>query len=152
MRFPRKDELKEEDRGDYRRSRGGSGAFPLYSDQELVRFRTVHGPPGELSIRFQVARPGCRGKAGREATPHQPGETRRSQVPSEDLHSSRRGGSPTTGFRECVRRRNSTTFASVRECLVPCHSMRSPKNHRRSISINAGRNYRIKFNFNFNLS
>ena len=85
MRFPRKDELKEEDRGDYRMSRGGSGAFPLYSKQELVRVRAVHGPPPwELSILLHVARPGCRGKAGRGATPLQPAETRRRQVPSED--------------------------------------------------------------------
>ena len=152
MRAPRKDEPEEEVRRDYRRSRGGSGAFPLYSEQDLVRFRAVHGPPGELSERLHVARPGCRGKAGREATPLQPAETRRSQLPSEDLRSSRSVGSPSTSFRECVRRRNSTTFASVRVCLVPCHSMRSPKNHRRSISIDAGRNYRIIFNFNFKLS
>ena len=66
--------------------------------------------------------------------------------------SSRSAGSPTTSVLVCVRRRNSTNFASVRECLVPCHSTRSPKNHRRSISIDAGRNYRIIFNFNFNLS
>ena len=44
-RAPRKDEPEEEDRRDYRRSRGGSGAFPLYSEQELVRVRAVHGPP-----------------------------------------------------------------------------------------------------------
>ena len=84
MRAPRKDEPEEEDRRDYRRSRGGSGAFPLYSEQELVRVRVVHGPPGELSIRLHVAWLGCRGKAGRGATPLQPAETRRRQVPSED--------------------------------------------------------------------
>ena len=43
-RAPRKDEPEEEDRRDYRRSRGGSGAFPLYSEQELVRARAVNGP------------------------------------------------------------------------------------------------------------
>ena len=64
----------------------------------------------------------------------------------------RSAGSPTTSVRECVRRRNSTTFASVRECLVPFHSTRSPKNHRRSMSIDAGRNYSIIVNFKFNLS
>ena len=83
MRAPRKDEPEEEDRRDYRRSRGGSGAFPLYSEQELVRVRAVHDPPGERSIRLHVARPGCREKVGRGAT-LQPAETRRRQVPSED--------------------------------------------------------------------
>ena len=43
-RAPRKDEPEEEDLRDYRRSRGGSGAFPLYSGHELVRARAVNGP------------------------------------------------------------------------------------------------------------
>ena len=71
----------------YRRSRSGSGASPLYSKQQLVHVRAVHGSPptaGELSMRLHVARPGCRGKAGRGATPLQPAETRRRQVPNED--------------------------------------------------------------------
>ena len=86
MRAPRKDDLEEEDRRDYRRSRGGSGALPLYSEQELVRVRAVHGPtpPWELSVRLHDAQPCCRGKEGRGATPLQPAETRRRQVPSED--------------------------------------------------------------------
>ena len=66
--------------------------------------------------------------------------------------SSRSAGSPITSFLKCVRRRTSTTFASVRECLVPCQSRRSPRNHRRSMSFDAGRNYRTIVNFNFNLS
>ena len=44
-RAPRKYEPEEEDHRDYRRSRGGSGAFPLYSEQKLVRARAVNGPP-----------------------------------------------------------------------------------------------------------
>ena len=83
MRAPRKVDLEEEDRRDYRRSRGGSAAFPLYSEQEVVRDRTPP-PPGERSIRLHVVRPGCGGKAGREAIPLQPAETRRRQVPCED--------------------------------------------------------------------
>ena len=84
MGAPRKEELEEEVGRDYRRIRGGSGAFPLYSERELVRVRAVHGPPGELSIRLHDVRPGCRGKAGRRAIHLQPAETRRRQVPSED--------------------------------------------------------------------
>ena len=93
------------------------------------------------------------------------GEKRKEELPSSRLQgpvvvkclvktecSSRLAGSPTTSVRECVRRRNSTTSASVRECLVPCHSTCSPKNHRRRMSIDAGRNYSIIVNFNFNLS
>ena len=84
MRAPRKDEPEEEDRCDNRRRRGENGAFPLYSEQKFVRVRAVHDPSGEHSIRLHVAQPGCRGKAGREATPLQPTENRRLQVPSED--------------------------------------------------------------------
>ena len=84
MRDPRKDEPEEEDRRDFRRSQGGSAAFHLYSEQERVRVRAVHDPPGEHSIRLHVARPGCRGKTGRGATHLQPAETRRRQVHSED--------------------------------------------------------------------
>ena len=88
-RAPRKDEPEEEDRRDYRRSRGGSGAFPLYSEQELVALGPSTAPPspglpGELWIRLHVACPGCKCKARIGATPLHPAETRRLQVPTEE--------------------------------------------------------------------
>ena len=109
-------------------------------------------PPGELSIRIHVARPAVGEKREDELPPSSQQRPVVVNCLVKTECSSRSSGSPTTSVRECLRRRSSTTFASVRECLVPCHSMRSPKNHRRSISIDAGRNYRIIFNFNFNLS
>ena len=152
MRAPRNVEPEEEDRRLFRSSRGGSGAFPLYSEQEIVRVRAVNGPPG--NFQYDSTSPGpAVGEKREEELP--PSSQQRPVVVKclvKTECSSRSAGSSTTSVREYVRRRSSTTFASVRECLVPCHSMRSPKNHRRSISIDAGRNYRIIFNFNFNLS
>ena len=69
MRAPRNDEPEEEDRRDYRWGRGGCGAFPLYSERELVRVRAVHGPPGELSIGIHVARPAVGEKREDELPP-----------------------------------------------------------------------------------
>ena len=147
MRAPRKVDLEEEDRRDYRRSRGGSAAFPLYSEQEVVRDRTPPPQPDPGNVQYDSTSPGQPvGEKWEEKL--SPSSQQRPIVVKclvKTECSSPSAGSPTTSVRECVRRRNSTTFASVRECLVPCQSMRSPKNHRRNIGFDAGRNYRIIF-------
>ena len=107
-----------------RRARGGgSSRLPEESRWERrlpplqrARARPRSGRPRPPRVTFNTnprRPPGCRGKAGRRATPLQPAETRRRQLPIEDR----------------------VLVASVRECLVPCHSICSSKNHRRSISI-----------------
>ena len=152
MGAPRKEELEEDVRRDYRRSRGGRGASPSTASRSSSAFVPSTAPPG--NFQYDTESPGL--AAGEKREEELPPYSQQRPVVVKCLVMteclSRSAGSPTTSVRECVRCRNSTTFASVRECLVPCHSALSPKNHRRSISVDAGRIYRIIFNFNFNLS
>ena len=152
MRDPRKDEPEEEDRRDYREVKVGSAPSPSAARRSSSAFGPSTTPPGNIQYDSTSPCPAVGEKQEEELPPssQQRPVVVKCLVKTECL--SRSAGSPTTSVRELVRRRNSTTFASVRECLVQCHTTRSPNNHRRSIGIDAGRNYRIIFNFNFNLS
>ena len=148
-RAPRKEEDR---RRDCRRSRGGSGAFPLStasrssSASDRPRPPLPPDPPGNFGYDSTLPGPAVGVKREEELPPssqQRPVVVKCRAKTECSSPSVVRFPPPSVLGSVCVvaTRQFPRVPASVRECVSPLHSTRSPYRHRRSNCIDAGRIY-----------